>query len=142
MVLIIDGSSAQGAQIWRNWYISICWRHLVISKKSSNPIFFRKRPILFPTCATCSELPSYISTMDIICISFYLYIYIYLSFFLFISFDGCLCLSLVRLTLSLYLLEQLIYDNDMIAITKTGGSICLFQLLYISLGNSFIWLTG
>ena len=35
------------------------WLH----RKSRQIRFFRKRPILHHTCATCSELPSYISTM-------------------------------------------------------------------------------
>ena len=36
---------------------------LVTSKESSNLIFFRKRPNLHHACA-CSELPSYISTIE------------------------------------------------------------------------------
>ena len=46
------------AHIWSISCISICSRHLVISKESSNPIFFsRKRPSLRHTYAIC-----YIST--------------------------------------------------------------------------------
>ena len=35
----------------------------MIYDMSSNLIFFRKKPILHHTCATCSEQPSYISSM-------------------------------------------------------------------------------
>ena len=63
MVFILDGCSFHYAHICGNPGISICRRHFVTSKESSNPIFFRKRPILSHTCATCSELPSNISTM-------------------------------------------------------------------------------
>ena len=62
MLLILDGSSEHGAHIWSNSGISICWRHFVTSKESSN--FFLKRPFLLYMCATCSELPFYISTMN------------------------------------------------------------------------------
>jgi len=49
---------SHNAHIWSKSGISICWRHLVTSKESSNPIFFRKRHILHHTCAACSEPPS------------------------------------------------------------------------------------
>ena len=63
-LLFIDGCSFPYAHTWSKSDISICWRHLVTSKESSNSIFFSwKRPILHHTCATWSELPSYISTM-------------------------------------------------------------------------------
>ena len=65
MVLIVDVSSEHGAYIGRKLSISICERHLVTSKESFNAIFFRKRSILPHMCGTCSELPSYISTMDL-----------------------------------------------------------------------------
>jgi len=44
--------------------ISICLRHLVTSKESSN---LREKIVkdLFYTCARCVELPSYISPMDL-----------------------------------------------------------------------------
>ena len=62
MVLILDVCSFYYAHVWSKSDISI-W-HLVTSKGSSNPICFtRKRPISNNSCATCSELPSYISTM-------------------------------------------------------------------------------
>ena len=38
-----------------------CWRHLFTSKESSDPIFSGKRPIFHYTCATCSELPSWVN---------------------------------------------------------------------------------
>ena len=72
MIFRLDDCSFYYARIWSKSGISICFKHLVKSKKSSNPIFFRKRPILLHTCATCSELPSYIST------KIYIYIYIYI----------------------------------------------------------------
>ena len=40
MVLTLDGSSEHVAHIWTKSGISICWRHLVTSTESSNPIFF------------------------------------------------------------------------------------------------------
>ena len=40
--------------------MSICWRHLVTSKESSNPIFFPETLILHQTCASCPELHSYL----------------------------------------------------------------------------------
>ena len=42
MLLTLAGSSEHGALIWSKSVISICWRHLVTSKESSNPIFFGK----------------------------------------------------------------------------------------------------
>ena len=63
MVFRLDGCSFYYAAILSKSGISICWRHLDTSKVLSNPIYFRKRPILFHTWATCAELPSYISTM-------------------------------------------------------------------------------
>ena len=52
------------AHIWCKSGISICWRHLVTSKESSNPIFFfGRRPCLHHTCATWDEQPSNIKTM-------------------------------------------------------------------------------
>ena len=63
MVLILNSSEEHG-HIWSKSGFSICWRHWVTSKESSNPIFFsRKLPSLLHTYAICSELPSYISTM-------------------------------------------------------------------------------
>ena len=64
MVLILDGSSEHDAHLWRKLGISICLRHLVTSIELSNPSFFsQKTPILLNTCATCSELPTYIRTV-------------------------------------------------------------------------------
>ena len=40
-------------------FVEGIWLH----RKSRQIRFFRKRPILLHTCARCSELPSYISTM-------------------------------------------------------------------------------
>ena len=63
MVLILDGNSEHCAQMLSKWGISICLRRSGTSKESSNPSFPRKRLILLHTCALCSELPSYISTI-------------------------------------------------------------------------------
>ena len=64
MVFILDGCSFIHAHIRSKSGLSICRRNLVTSKESSNPNFFsRKRPFLHYTCATSSELPSYISTI-------------------------------------------------------------------------------
>ena len=46
MVFILDGCSFHFAHIWSKLGISICLRHLVSSKESSNPFFSRERPIL------------------------------------------------------------------------------------------------
>ena len=43
MVFTIDGCSFRYAHTWSKSGISICWRHLVTSKESSNSIFFRKK---------------------------------------------------------------------------------------------------
>ena len=45
MVFILDGCSFHYAHTWSKSGFSICWRHLVTSKKSSNPIFFRKKTL-------------------------------------------------------------------------------------------------
>ena len=64
MVFIIDGCSLRYAHTWSKSGISICWRHLVTSKESSNSIFFfEKRPCLHHTCATWNEQPSNINPM-------------------------------------------------------------------------------
>ena len=46
-------------QVFR--FVEGIWLHRKSCQVSFN---FRKRPILLYTCATCSELPSYISTMS------------------------------------------------------------------------------
>ena len=66
---ILDRCSENSAHILSKSDISICWRHLVTSKESSNPIFLRKRPILLYTYAKCSELPSNISTIPAVVLS-------------------------------------------------------------------------
>ena len=60
---ILDGCSFYYAHIWSKSGISICWRHLVTSEESSNQIFFRGKKTFFHHTCSCSELPSYISTM-------------------------------------------------------------------------------
>ena len=47
MVFILDGCSFDYAHTWRQLGISICWRHLVTSKESSNPIFFSEKDLIF-----------------------------------------------------------------------------------------------
>ena len=54
MILILDGSSEHGAHIWSKSGSSICYRHMDASN-----------PNMFHTCAICSELPYYISTMRV-----------------------------------------------------------------------------
>ena len=64
MVFILDGCSFHYAHTWSKSGISICWRHLVTSKESTNPIFFfGKRPCFHHSCATWNEQPSNIKTM-------------------------------------------------------------------------------
>ena len=46
MVFIFDGCSFLYAHIWSNSAVSICWRHLVTSKESSNPIFLSEKTYL------------------------------------------------------------------------------------------------
>ena len=46
MVFIIDGCSFNCAHTWSKSGISICWRHLVTSKESSNPIFFSEKDLI------------------------------------------------------------------------------------------------
>ena len=47
MVLILDGCSFHYAHTWSKSGFSICWRHLVTSKESSNPIFFSEKDLVF-----------------------------------------------------------------------------------------------
>ena len=67
MGFILDGCSFHYAYKWRKSGISICWRHLVTSKESSNPIFFRKRPCFHHSCAKWKEQQSNIKTIGISC---------------------------------------------------------------------------
>ena len=60
MVFILGGSSENGAHIWSNQvfrFVKGSWVH----RMSRQIRFFLERPT--STCATCLELPSYISTM-------------------------------------------------------------------------------
>ena len=56
MVLILDGNSEIGAHVWSDIGYSIRLSHLFSARAITNLI-------LLHTCATCSELPSNISTM-------------------------------------------------------------------------------
>ena len=63
MVLILDSISEIGAHAMSNVCYFICLRHLITSRAVTNRIFSPKRPIFLRGCATCSELPSNISSM-------------------------------------------------------------------------------
>ena len=64
LTMVKDGCSFHYTHTWSKSDISICWRHLVTSKESSNPIFFsEKRPCLHHTWATWNEQPSNMKTM-------------------------------------------------------------------------------
>ena len=69
MVFRLDGCSFHYARKWSISGISICLRHLVTSKESSIRFFSRKKTFLLHTRATCSQLPSYISTIIYIVLS-------------------------------------------------------------------------
>ena len=62
MDCILDSCSFQYAHTLSKSCISICWRHLVTSKQSSNPIFFFRKDLFHFIRAQCSEIPSYIIT--------------------------------------------------------------------------------
>ena len=47
MALILDGCSFHYAHTCSKSGFPICWRHLVTSKESSNPIFFLRKKTLF-----------------------------------------------------------------------------------------------
>ena len=64
MAIIIDGNSEIGAHARSNLCYLNCLRHLIRLRAIKNLIFFlQERPIFLDTCATCSELPSNISTI-------------------------------------------------------------------------------
>ena len=65
MVYILDGNSAIGAHIRSNLCSLIGLRHLIRSRAVTNPTFYPKTPIFLHTCASYSEIPSYICTMNI-----------------------------------------------------------------------------
>ena len=73
MLFISDGGSFYFAPKWSESGISICSRHLVTLKESPNP---KKKPILHHTCATWSELPSYISSMVCLVINLLLFLFV------------------------------------------------------------------
>ena len=60
IVLILDGNSVIGASVMGNLCFLICVRHLIRSRAVKNRLFY---PKIFLECASCSELPSHISTM-------------------------------------------------------------------------------
>ena len=64
MVLTLEGSSDYGAHIWNKSSILICQRYLVTMTESLNPIFSERANFTSYTCATFSELPSYVSTLE------------------------------------------------------------------------------
>ena len=64
MVLILDGDSEIGINVRNNHRLFICLRHLISSRAIISRIFSSspKRPIFHLACATCSAIPSNIST--------------------------------------------------------------------------------
>ena len=65
MVLTSCGNSEIGAHVKNNICCLIFLMHLIRSRAVTNRIFFSPiRPIFLHACTKCSELPSYISTMD------------------------------------------------------------------------------
>ena len=63
MVLISDGNSEIGAHVGSNLCYLFCLRHSVRSRAGTNRILNPKMPIFLLACATCSELPSNISSI-------------------------------------------------------------------------------
>ena len=71
MVFILHGSSEIGAQVRSSFCYLICSRHLIRPRAVINPYFFSSnRSIFLQACATCSEIPSEISTMATIVTNF------------------------------------------------------------------------
>ena len=60
MVLELDGNLEHGAHIW---YFDLLKAFGYIERVVKPTFFLQKRPILLYMCATCPELPSYISTI-------------------------------------------------------------------------------
>ena len=64
MVLILYGNSEIDANVRRNLCYLICLRHLIRTSAGTKRIFTLKRTLIFyHACATCSKLPSNLSTM-------------------------------------------------------------------------------
>ena len=64
-ILLCDGKSEIGGHGWSDLGCMICARHLFNSREVTKRFFFSlKRPISLHIHATCSELPSNISTMS------------------------------------------------------------------------------
>ena len=62
MVIVLDGNSEIGEHV--NLCYLICLRHLIISRAVKNCIFSSEITNFFHACASYSELPTNISTMD------------------------------------------------------------------------------
>ena len=62
-VLELDVNSEIGAHVRSNPCYLICLRHLIRTRAVANRIFSPERYIFLYAYATCSELPSYTSTM-------------------------------------------------------------------------------
>ena len=64
MVLKLDGNSEIGAHVRNNVCYYLCLWHLIKSRAVTNRFFFAPKRHIFPhASATCSELPSNISTL-------------------------------------------------------------------------------
>ena len=82
VILMLDGDSEIVAHVKRNICYSICLRHL--SRSRAVKIIFFICPIFLHACATCGELPSYVSTMvvsTLIFATFSLFMYFYINFY-------------------------------------------------------------
>ena len=63
MIIILYGNSLRGAHVRWNLYYSTWLRHLIRPKAVPTRIFLSEKTYFLHACATCSELPSYISIM-------------------------------------------------------------------------------
>ena len=77
--LILDGCSFDYAHTWSKSGFSICWRHLITSKESSNPIYFHLH--FHHSSAMWNEQPSNIKTMVLPYPLVYIFYYSELKYF-------------------------------------------------------------
>ena len=103
MVIILDGNSEIDARVRSNLCYLTCPRHSIRSRPFALRMFFSPKIPIFPhACATYSELPRNISTMDLASSLFYFFLSLTLSFFLPLTF--CLFLFSPSQTFFLFLL--------------------------------------